>query len=194
LVKLSSMVSTASVCRRLPALVSAVVFLAIALGCAANRVAPTDLHEKGAAAKRPRCRASRTVRQLSRQPEEKLDAVDKVSAILTTPFKQAGVSGWKDTGCNAEGVGVAVRDAQQSFPDFWTVDVRLTKFGIGGVTAPADRYLRIEIWPKTRANAVAKTGQLRKGARIAFSGPVVIDADGPYLEVHPDEGLRVVAP
>lgn len=187
------MVSLALPRRRLPVLVFAGVILTMVFGCGSNQVVPTDLHEKGAAAKRPRCRAGRTVRLLSRRPEEKLDALDKVSAILTTPFKQAGVSGWKDTGCNAEGVGVAVREAQQSAPNFWTVDVRLAKLDIGGVAAPDDRYLRIEIWPKTRAHAVAESGRLRKGTRIAFSGPVVIDEDGPFLEVHPDEGLRVLS-
>ncbi|MEO8349724.1 MAG: hypothetical protein ABI610_12490, partial [Acidobacteriota bacterium] len=114
-------------------------------------------------------------------------------AVVTTPFKQAGVSGWKDTGCNAHGVGIAVRDAQESAGNFWTVDVRLTKLDVGGASAPADRYLRIEIWPKTRASAVAESGRIRKGTQIAFSGPVVIDEDGPFLEVHPDEGLRLVS-
>jgi hypothetical protein len=180
-------------CRTSGLVVSVGALLTMLLGCAANQVVPTDLHEKGAAAKRPRCRATRVVRALSRQPEEKLDGVDKVSAGVTTPVKKAGVSGWKDTGCNAEGVGVAVRDAQESSGDFWTLDVQLAKLDIGGVAGPADRYLRIEIWPKTRANAVAKSGRLVKGARIAFSGPVVIDEDGPFLEVHPDEGLRVVS-
>jgi hypothetical protein len=165
----------------------------VAGGCASNRVAPPELHKQGAAAKRPRCRLARTIRRLSRAPQEKLDALDKASAALTNEFKKAGVSGWKDTGCTAEAVGVAVRDAQESAKDFFTLDVELDRFEIAGKTAPAGRFIRVEIWPKTRASAVAGRAKLRKGTRVAFGGPVLIDEDGPFLEVHPDEDLRIVS-
>ena len=164
-----------------------------AAGCVSNPVVPRDIRREEAAGTRPHCRAARTIRALSRQPEVKLDSLDKLSAVLTTPFKEAGVSGWKDTGCNAEAVGVAVRDAQESSKNFWTLDVQLDRFEIAGKTAPAGRFIRIEIWPETRASTVARNTKIRKGARIAFGGPVLIDDDGPFLEVHPDENFRIVS-
>lgn len=165
----------------------------LAGACASNQVVPTELHEKGKVAKRPRCRAAQTIRALSLAPQEKLDALDKASAPLTTPIKKAGISGWKDTGCTAEAVGRAVRDAEESAKDFFTLDVELDRFEIAGRAAPAGRFIRVEIWPKTQASALARRTKLRKGTRVAFGGPVLIDEDGPFLEVHPDEDLRVVA-
>ena len=162
-------------------------------GCASTPVVPTELHSRGAAVKRPRCRAARTIRRLSLRPEEKLDVLDQATGSLTTPFKKAGVSGWKDTGCNAEGVGVAVREAQKSARDFWTVDVELERLAVASTTAPAGRFLRIEIWPGTRGSALLQKTKIRKGTRVAFGGPVLIDEDGPFLEVHPDEDFRIVA-
>jgi hypothetical protein len=173
----------------------AVVFFAVAClaaaGCASNAVVPTELHARGAAAKRPRCHAARTIRALSRKPQEKLDGLDKVSAAITTEFKKAGVSGWKDTGCSAEAVGIAVRDAQESKKDFWTVDVELERFEIAGKTSPAGRFIRVEIWPKTRASGVVEKTRVRKGSRIDFGGSVLVDEDGPFLEVHPDADFRL---
>ena len=165
----------------------------LAGACASNQVVPTELHQQGRAAKRPHCRAARTIRALSVAPQEKLDALDKASASLTTPLKKAGISGWKDTGCTADGVGLAVRDAEESAKDFFTLDVKLERFEMAGETASRGRFIRVEIWPQTRASTVARRTKLRKGTRVAFGGPVLIDEDGPFLEVHPDENLRVVS-
>ncbi len=55
-------------------------------------------------------------------------------------------------------------------------------------TAPA--FLRLALIARERRRGKRTD---RKGTGIAFSGPVVIDEDGPFLEVHPDEGLRVVS-
>jgi hypothetical protein len=174
---------------------SVLVFAGLFLlsGCASNQVVPTDLHARGKAVKRPRCRAERTLRRLSRKPEEKLDALDQATGSLTTPFKKVGVSGWKDTGCDAEGVGVAVREAQKSAKDFWTVDVELERLAVGSTTAPPGRFLRIEIWPGTHGSALLQRTKLGKGTRVAFGGPFLIDEDGPFLEVHPDEDFRILA-
>ncbi|HEY6065298.1 MAG TPA: hypothetical protein VIY96_04030 [Thermoanaerobaculia bacterium] len=161
-------------------------------GCASHQVVPIDLLDKGAAVKRPRCNARRTIRRLSLEPQQKLDQLDRSVSAITTKFKEAGVSGWIDTGCDAEGAGVAVRDAAHSDNDFWTIDVQLSGLRIGKVSAPEGRFLRLEVWPKTPANAVADRARIRKGTRLAFSGPVVIDEDGPFLEIHPGEGLRVL--
>lgn len=174
-------------------LVSLVLAASLAAeGCVLNPVAPRDLHEQGAAAKRPPCHARRTISALSHQPEVKLDSLDKLSGALTTPFKAMGFKGWTDTGCNAKAMGVAVRDAQESSPEFWTLDVKLIWFVIEGETAPPGRFIRVEIWPQTPASAVAQKTRLRKGVRVAFGGPVLIDDDGPFLEVHPDKIFRVV--
>jgi hypothetical protein len=107
-------------------------------------------------------------------------------AFLTTPFKRIGISGWKETGCAGEGSGSPVRDAQHSTDGFYTIDVALQALKIGAEAAPAGRYLRLEVEPKTRAHEVCAEALVRQGMLVTFGGAVVIDTDGPFLEIHPD--------
>jgi hypothetical protein len=129
---------------------------------------------------------------LSEAPQPALSWLDRAIAFLTTPFKRLGISGWKETGCSGRGSGRAVRDAQHSTDGFWTIDVALAGLDVAGV--PADlstpRYLRLEVEPGTKAHDVCAAAAPRSGARLEFGGAIVVDTDGPFLEVHPDEDFR----
>ena len=86
-----------------------------------------------------------------------------------------------------------MRDAQHSTDGFWTIDVRLEEFRIG--TTPANltraRFLRVEVEPGTKAHEVCAATRVLAGMGLLFGGAVVVDADGPFLEVHPEEEFRI---
>ena len=136
---------------------------------------------------------------LSAEPRRRLGWLSRAVALLTTPFKFLGVSGWTDTGCSAEATGFPVRDAQHSTDGFWTIDVRLNDFRVG--PGPADhgfsgtdiyRYIRIEVEPGTEAHSVCSRNPVAAGSLLSFGGPVLIDTDGPFLEIHPDRDFEIV--
>jgi hypothetical protein len=133
---------------------------------------------------------------LSRDPQQALSMLARVLAFLTTPFKRLGISGWKETGCGSEGQGTPVRDAQHSTDGFWTIDVRLSEFSVGGSSADLSMpgFLRLEVEPGTAAHEICAARLIEAGIGLEFGGAVVIDEDGPFLEVHPDRDFRVPPP
>jgi len=139
------------------------------------------------------CDAPGTIGMLSTAPQPALSWLDRVIAILTTPFKFLGISGWKETGCLAVGKGRPVRDAQHSTDGFWTIDVRLATFRVSGLCADLapPRYLRLEVEPGTRAHDVCAQTRVVEAITLDFGGPVVVDTDGPFLEVHPESDFRI---
>jgi hypothetical protein len=132
------------------------------------------------------CDAAGTVALLSKEPQEALGWFSRFIALLTTPFKRIGISGWKETGCGGEGSGRPVRDAQHSTDGFFTIDVALEELRVGGQAAPAGRTLRLEVEPGTRAHEVCAKAPVKQGTLVTFGGALVIDTDGPFLEIHPD--------
>jgi len=142
------------------------------------------------------CDAPGTVALLSREPQPRLSCFDRWIAFLTTPFKRLGISGWKETGCDADATGRPVRDAQHSTDGFWTIDVRLDSFTIGPAAQDPSRAncIRVEVEPDTQAHAVCAKTPILEGALLSFGGAVVIDMDGPFLEVHPEDDFRVLEP
>lgn len=172
-------------------LVVASAFVVVS-GCVPHTIDPASLREPGAEARRPRCNHTVTMSRLSTKPQPALKDIDKVTAIATTPVKKTGISGWSDTGCTADAEGVLVRESAHSTEGFWTVDVRLDRFEIENVQAPPGRFLRIEVAPGTKAHDVTSANVLPEGTHVAFGGPVLIDHDGDYLEVHPNATFRVV--
>ncbi|MGE5277380.1 MAG: hypothetical protein ACM3SU_10335 [Acidobacteriota bacterium] len=141
------------------------------------------------------CDAPGTIARLSARPQPPLSWLDRLVAFLTTPFKFLGISGWEETGCAAEGAGQPVRDAQHSTDGFWTIDVELAGFRIGSVSAdPAERrFLRLEVEPRTKAHDVCARTRVLQNMELAFGGAVVVDTDGPFLEVHPEEDFRITS-
>ena len=140
------------------------------------------------------CDAERAIGELSREPQPALSWFDRTIALLTTIFKFLGISGWQETGCEADAVGRPVRDAQHSTDGFWTVDVRLEAFWIGSASADLTRarFLRLEVEPGTKAHEVCAARRVIKDMELAFGGAVVVDTDGPFLEVHPEDDFRVL--
>ena len=143
------------------------------------------------AVRMPACDAPGTLAMLSDAPQPALSWFDRAIAFLTTPFKRLGLSGWKETGCEGRGGGAPVRDAQHSTDGFWTIDVALDQFSIGPL--PGDlfrpRYLRLEIEPGTAAHEFCAATPPKAGTALTFGGAIVIDTDGPFLEIHPDRDL-----
>ncbi len=138
-----------------------------------------------------RCNAVRIVSKLSSAPQPPVTDTAKRLGWLTTPFKRIGISGWVNTGCTARASGAPFRAAQHSSDDFWTVDVKLTGFVIDGVYMPANRYIRLEIEPGTKAHGIASRRQLTEGDKLTFGGIVLVDSDGPFLEIHPTDDFEV---
>ncbi|HEY6221945.1 MAG TPA: hypothetical protein VIX13_05355 [Candidatus Eisenbacteria bacterium] len=142
----------------------------------------------------PACDPAGTLAMLSREPQTALCLLARALAFLTTPFKRLGISGWRETGCDSEGHGTPVRGAQHSTDGFWTIDVRLSAFTTGG--SPADLFapgfLRLEIEPGTAAHAICAERAIGPGMELEFGGAVVVDEDGPFLEVHPDRQFGIL--
>ena len=138
------------------------------------------------------CDPAATIGRLSTAPQGRLGWFSRWIAILTTPFKFLGVSGWTDTGCSGRGIGTLVREAQHSTDGFWTLDVRLEAFSIGNRKALPGRFLRIEIEPGTRAHAACEATTLPEDCPVWFGGPILVDTDGPFLEAHPDADFEAI--
>ena len=138
------------------------------------------------------CDADGTIAKLSGAPPPALGWFSRLIAWFTTPFKFLGISGWEDTGCSGEGRGRLVRDAQHSTDGFWTVDVSLEGFAIGALPAPHGRFLRLECEPGTAAHRACASLRLRARDDLRFGGPVVVDTDGPFLEIHPADDFEVI--
>jgi hypothetical protein len=132
---------------------------------------------------------------LSNEPQPALSWFSRLVAFLTTPFKFLGISGWKETGCSAQATGRPVRESQHSTDGFWTIDVELSALTIGATPADlaAPRYMRLEVEPETAAHGVCAGRSIGPADSLAFGGAVVIDTDGPFLEVHPEDDFRIVA-
>jgi putative membrane protein len=128
---------------------------------------------------------------LETAPRPALGRFSRWIAFLTTPFKYLGISGWEETGCEGKGDGRPVRDGQHSTDGFWTIDVELESFAIGPETASAGRFVRLEIEPGTGAHQTCAGTPVREGMNLRFGGPVVVDRDGPFLEVHPDRDFEI---
>jgi hypothetical protein len=141
----------------------------------------------------PQCDAQHTLNLLSKVPQPSLSWFDRFVAFLTTPFKRVGISGWKETGCMAAGEGVPVRTAQHSTDGFWTIDLKLVSLAIGATTAPPERYLRLEVEPETLAHSKCEQSTPTPASHIRFGGAVVIDTDGPFLEIHPEDDFNISA-
>lgn len=139
------------------------------------------------------CDAQATLGKLSVAPQPALPFFDRLIAFLTTPFKFLGISGWQETGCEAKAAGRPVRDAQHSTDGFWTIDVALESFAIGSAAADlsSPRYVRLEVEPETKAHAVCASTPVGAGMELGFGGAVVVDTDGPFLEVHPEDDFRI---
>ena len=149
---------------------------------------------EGPASASPHCAQSKVIRALDSVPQPRLTGFDMFIAKVSTPFKRRGLSGWRETYCDAYAVGLLVRDAEHSTDGFWTMDLRLSLFAIALDTlVPTKRFIRIEVEPHTRANTEVSAAPPRQSDCIEVSGIVVIDTDRNFLEIHPDTGYSRIA-
>ena len=127
--------------------------------------------------------------KLDKKPQPLLSGFDKAVGWFTTPvFKEfLGIEGWDETGFTADGRGTVVRDAQHSTDGFWTVDVEIIFFRIQKLVRHGPGlFIRLEIRPGRHAHALCESHNgIAKGQKIAFKGPVLLDHDASFLEVHP---------
>jgi hypothetical protein len=132
-------------------------------------------------------------RLIKDKPEVELKWFDRKIAFLTTPVKRLGVLGWDHTGCHVEGTGIIARDAQYSTDGFWTLDVHITRLEEPVNRQVLDRgAIRLELRPGTASNLLATREPLKKGMMVWFTGDLLTDHDGAFLEVHPEVPLRVI--
>jgi len=126
---------------------------------------------------------------LDRRPQPPLSGFDEAFAFIATPvFKQfLGIEGWDETGYIADGRGAPVRDAQHSTDGFWTVDIEIEFFRILRlVRRGPGLFIRLEIRPGRHAHVTCEGHKgIKVGEKIAFKGPVLLDHDASFLEVHP---------
>jgi hypothetical protein len=126
---------------------------------------------------------------LDKKPQDPLSDFDCFIGFFTTPVVKEflGIEGWEETGYSADGRGTLVHGAQHSTDGFWTADLALKFFRIGNLVKWGPGiYLRLEIRPGTVAHSVCEANNgLAKSQKIAFIGPVLLDHDGAFLEVHP---------
>lgn len=123
---------------------------------------------------------------LSHQPQKRLSALDRFVAFATTLFKRLGISGWTETQCQAEAIGVLVRNAQHSSDGFWTIDIQLKRLSVeGSLLNVEQRFIRIEVERGTEAHATCSRHHGKSEEQIQVGGPILIDRDGPFLEIHP---------
>jgi hypothetical protein len=145
----------------------------------------------------PPCNTAWIISMLRTTPNSELTDFQKRSALFSTPFKEAGFSGWVTTGCSAEGSGKLVRNAAKSSDGFTTIDVEISRLNVASVLAPSGRFIRLEVRPEV---PLPLDLNLTKDSQIAFSGPVLIDMDlqdggllvfgtsgvtAGWLEIHP---------
>jgi hypothetical protein len=134
---------------------------------------------------------------LDTRPQPPLNALDEVPALLFTyVFKSIlGIEGWDETGYAADGRGILVRDAQWSTDFFWTADIKIVFFRILNLIKwgpdpwaleKPGLFIRLEIRPFTVAHTVVHAHKgIKQKQKIAFKGPVLLDHDASFLEVHP---------
>jgi hypothetical protein len=141
---------------------------------------------------KPLCNAERAIAMLDTTPQPGLRWLDRKLAILSTPFKRRGISGWRETYCVARAAGRLVRDPQYSTDGFWTCDITVTRIQIdSAVHTPVRRFIRLEIEPHTWAHGAVSRMRPRSTDSIEVGGVLVIDTDRNFLEIHPDSDLII---
>ena len=154
---------------------------------------------------RPACDAQAQANNFMETPKDPLDDLARAAGALTTPLKHLsslidGPGAWRDTGCNAFGVGTPVQATQHSTDDLYTIDVKLHHAEVNGVPVPAGRYVRLEVVPGWPAHGAIAERLPQKGDIIAFRGFLVWDKDNVpphhpcgHMEIHPVEPIEFLA-
>ena len=177
---------------------------AVLVGCAGGIPSPVmTLHRTDIPRPyRPACHATVEAEKFMKSPKLELDDFARMAGALSTPFKHlssliGGPAAWRDTGCNASGVGTPVWPTQRSTDDLYTIDVKVSHAEVNGVRVPAGRYIRLEVLPGWPSHDAIRKRLPHKGDLIAFRGFLIWDkdidrphhADG-HMEIHPVEPIQ----
>jgi hypothetical protein len=154
--------------------------------------------------RRPPCNAAIEIHHFMAVKKDALDSKAKLAGFITTPLKYIstgfdGFAAWRDTGCNASGVGIPVRTAQHSTDGLYTVDVALRSAEVNGFKVPLPAFVRLEVKPGRPAHASMRERLPQPTDVIRFSGPLVWDKDKDcphhcdgHMEIHPFERIEFV--
>ena len=192
---------------RAPALFAIVSGAALA-GCAGGLPSPVMTPHRTDVPRpyRPICNAEAEAQRFMEKKKEPLDDLARAAGALTTPLKHLsslidGPGAWRDTGCNASGVGTPVRMTQHSTDDLYTIDVQLHRAEVNGAPVPAGRFIRLEVVPGWPAHGAIAKRLPREGDIIAFRGFLVWDKDkvpphhrDGHMEIHPVEPIEFLSP
>lgn len=142
------------------------------------------------------CLAAEVIGALRTKWQDPVTTGDEWTALVTTPFK--GLVGWQETACAASGIGRLYHPPARSQDGFWTVDIELLAFEVNGIKNTATpRFIRLEVKPSRfgggRAHDFFDTQTVSVNETVKFQGPVFVDKDGPFLEVHPGDVFEKVA-
>jgi hypothetical protein len=145
------------------------------------------------------CRPDEVLTQLRTSKQSKLTDFEMLSGTVSAPFKKLGGQlSWRETACQASGIGQPYLNSQRSTDDFCTIDVKLMKFSIQGQEKPpGDRYLRLEALPGGKASAICAQRTISTLDTISFGGPLKIDKHIPgerWLEAHVANEFDFVPP
>lgn len=121
-----------------------------------------------------------------------LNLLDRISALLTTPFKYLGILGWTDLEAGAEVWGNVMHDPAWSTDGFTTVDVAIAKLDVvvgharctyarHAVVEP-EAWIRIEIKPWV---LFPPHVDLKAGDAVRIRGRLRVD-HGAFYEIHPE--------
>jgi len=143
--------------------------------------------------------------ELSMQNQDALNAFDKAVGLISTEVgKESGISSWENTGCYDRAGAEPVRDAQHSTDGVYTVDGEIKGITVGDnwATTPnawlpltfgdpgipdSIRFVRVEIEQGTAAHDYAEQHPINYRALLSVSGPMYVDTDGPFMEIHPND-------
>jgi|SRR6185369_2184610 len=130
---------------------------------------------------------NRPLREENLRPSvnKQLTGFARAAGFLSTPWKRAGVLGWRDMETDAVALGEVVQ-AAASTDGFVTVDFRLEELRLGDEPMPlkTPRFLRAEIC--ARVVGLSRSERPCAGDRIRLAGRLLWDGDG-FLEIHPQK-------
>jgi hypothetical protein len=150
---------------------------------------------------RPTCNALVERKRFHTPSKPKLSWFDRLSGALTTPFKHLSTSfdgpgAWRDTGCDAQGIGRTVRATQHSTDDLYTIDVEIVQGWVTGHCVQAGKFVRLEVLPGRPAHRALRTRRPQLNEVIAFGGPLIWDKDKRppqftlgHMEIHPRDPI-----
>ena len=174
-------------------------------GCAYSDIAPPDtaIRPTKAIKHRPVCSAALEARSFQQKSKPELGGFDRATGAISTPLKHLSTSfdgpgAWRDTGCEAQGVGRTKWPTAHSTDGIYTIDVEIIQAWVEGRCVPSPSFVRLEVLPGWPAHDALRGRRPQSGDTIAFSGPLIWDKDKKpdfpdgHMEIHPRNPIQVL--